>query len=476
RLENNATHGTFVTDLAAGYDLRQSEDDERRRRLPIIGVGLPPNTSMGASGNFLEFYALHAIEYIIDRADRIWKACDLPEGGAFPVIINLSYGLEAGPKDGHILIEKVIRAINEKSEKTGRPIRVILPAGNDLLSEGCAEFDFSDDRAQMLDWRLQPEDQTPNFAEIWSDTLSGTGGDDPSHPFGFSLRPPSGPACASTPGQHGQMNTLERDGVPVARIYCRKYEGVVGTHRMSYVACTAPTLQPDRGIAAPAGAWTWTVTSRREKRGFAYVQSDQNLTYGSNTGLVSYFAHPDFRERDEAGRLIDVASYEPQPKVTDVTPPIRRRGTLNSIASLEEARVIGSYRESDGKPSIYSSSAASDAVKDGRTQPTAVYPGEAGPALFGLMGAGSKSGSAALMSGTSFSTALATRAASQAMLDWISAGRIGEAPGTETWFCDQAKGHKGTTHYPGETVAEKAGCGRIAAPNTGRLPRAPERG
>ncbi|MEM7720655.1 MAG: hypothetical protein AAF222_15775, partial [Pseudomonadota bacterium] len=47
RLENNATHGTFVTDLAAGYDLRQSEDDERRRRLPIIGVGLPPNTSMG---------------------------------------------------------------------------------------------------------------------------------------------------------------------------------------------------------------------------------------------------------------------------------------------------------------------------------------------------------------------------------------------------------------------------------------------
>ncbi|MEO0915458.1 MAG: hypothetical protein AAFY31_00485 [Pseudomonadota bacterium] len=475
RLDNNATHGTFVTDLAAGYDLRQSDEDERRRRLPIIGVGLPPNSSMGASGNFLEFYALHAIEYIIDRADRIWAACDLPEGGAFPVIINLSYGLQAGPKDGYLLIEKVIRAINEKSEKTGRPIRVILPAGNDLLSEGCAAFDFSGDRAQMLDWRLQPEDQTPNFAEIWSDTLTGNGGHDAAHPFGLSLRPPSGPASAATPGQNGQINTLHLDGAPVARIYCRKYEGEAGTHRMSYIICAAPTLQPDRDIGAPAGAWTWTLTSRREKRGFAYVQSDQNLTYGGNTGLASYFAHPDFQERDDTGRLIDVASYEPNPVDTDVTPPMRRRGTLNSIASLAEAPVIGSYRESDGKPSIYSSSASSDAVGAGRTAPTALLPGEGGPALFGVMAAGSKSGSAALMSGTSFSTALATRAVSQAMLDWISAGRVGEAPGTEGWFQVEAQTHESAAGYPGATVAEKAGGGRIAAPETGRLPRAPER-
>ena len=56
-LESNATHGTFVTDLAAGYDLRQSHEDEYRRRLPIIGVGLPPNVSMGSSGENLEFFA-----------------------------------------------------------------------------------------------------------------------------------------------------------------------------------------------------------------------------------------------------------------------------------------------------------------------------------------------------------------------------------------------------------------------------------
>ncbi|MEM7753214.1 MAG: hypothetical protein AAF230_07355 [Pseudomonadota bacterium] len=475
RLQNRATHGTMVGDLAAGYDLRHSYEDEHRRRLPIIGVGLPPNSSMGASGNFLEFFALHAIEYIIDRADRIWRACDLPEGGAFPIIINLSYGLQAGPKDGHMLIERVIRAINDEAEKTGRPIRVILPAGNDLMSEGCAKFDFLEDRARVLDWRLSPEDQTPNFAELWSDILPGDVTDGTFHPVALSLRPPSGPASDATPGEDGQMNTLELEGKPVARIYCRSYEGGAGWHRMSYVLCTAPTLRPDRDVAAPAGAWTWTVTSKKERFGYAYVQSDQNLTYGGNTGLVATFAHPDFHVYDDTGRPIDVASYGPNPVDTDDTPPIRRRGTLNTIASLKEARVIGSYRQSDGKPSIYSSAASSDAVGDGRTAPTCVYPGEGGPALFGLMGAGSKSGSAALMSGTSFSTALATRAVSQAMLTWMDNGRQGDAPGTEDWFCALAEEDEEQAGWPGRTTPEKTGCGRVSAPETGRMRRAPER-
>ncbi|MEM9426949.1 MAG: S8 family serine peptidase [Pseudomonadota bacterium] len=475
RLENNATHGTMVADLAAGYDLRHSYEDEHRRRLPIIGVGLPPNSSMGASGNFLEFYALHAVEYIIDRADRIWKACDLPEGGAFPIIINLSYGLQAGPKDGHLLIEQVIRAINKKAEKSGRPIRVILPAGNDLLSEGCAKFDFHRDRARLLDWRLRPEDQTPNFAELWSDELRGDVKPGMFHPVALSLRPPTGPASDATPGKDGQMNTLELDGKPVARIYCRAYEGGEGWHRMSYVLCTAPTLRPDRDVAAPAGAWTWTVTSKKERYGYAYVQSDQSLTYGSNTGLVSTFAHPDFEYYDEFGRAIDVASYGDEPPTSDDTPPMRRRGTLNTIASLAEARVIGSYRTSDGRPSHYSSAGAFDAVGDGRETPTCVYPGEGGPSLFGLMGAGSKSGSAALMNGTSFSTALATRAVSQAMLTWMDNGRVGDAPGTEAWFCERADEDELQSNWPGGTVREKTGCGRVNAPETGRLRRAPER-
>jgi hypothetical protein len=473
RLDNTATHGTAVADLAAGYDLRQSQDDELRRRLPLIAVGLPPNASMGASGNFLEFFAAHAVEYIVDRADRIWRACALPEGGAFPIIINLSYGLQAGPKDGHMLIERIIRAINTKAEKAKRPIRVILPAGNHLLSEGCARFDFGEGFEQSIDWRLKPDDQTPNFAELWSDLIRGDSPAAQAHPFGLVLKPPSGPASDPVPGTDRQMNTLNLDGKPVARIYCRKHEGGAGWHRMSYILCTAPTLRSDRGVAAPAGAWSWTVSASRAEYGYAYVQSDQNLTYGSNTGLLSSFAHPDFDAYDEFGRPTDVASYAPHPVDTDTTPPMRRRGTINTIASLEEARVIGSYRETDGKPSAFSSSAAPDPVGDGRDQPTCLFPGEGGPARFGLMAAGTKSGSAALMSGTSFSTALATRAVSQAMLAWLDRPdrTLKDAPGSEDWFRERVEADEEQSRWPGSTVPEKAGWGRMQAPGTGRLRR-----
>ena len=54
---------------------------------------------------------------IIDRADRIWQACGYGPDGGFPIVINLSYGLKAGPKDGHMLIEEVIRAATRRETR-----------------------------------------------------------------------------------------------------------------------------------------------------------------------------------------------------------------------------------------------------------------------------------------------------------------------------------------------------------------------
>jgi hypothetical protein len=488
RLENNATHGTHVADLAAGFDLRDPEMDQARRRLPIIAVGLPPRTSMGASGNFLEFFAIHAVAYIIDRADRIWRACGYGPDGGFPIVINLSYGLQAGPKDGHMLIEEVIRAANAAAAETGRVIRVILPAGNDLLSEGAAVFDVEGDQAQTLEWRLKPEDHTPNYAEVWSDVLNGAGGAQPKHALSLRLAPSGGPQSPAAPGRAGQRATLVDDADPdrpIARIYCRKHDNVPPGgqtsppwHRVGYVLCTRPTLDEDRLAGAPAGVWNIAVSAGDgppgARRGFAYVQSDQSLTFGSDTGLISTFAHPDFTAHDAAGRWIDAYDYPTDgsaPALTDTTPPMTRRGTLNTIASLAEARVIGSYRQSDGKPSTFSSAASSAVVGDGRAAPSALLPGEDGAARFGLLAAGSKSGSAAAFQGTSFSTALATRRIALAFLDWIDGGQQGDAPGTEAWFDAQATADEAAADWPGRTMPEKAGFGRLTAPATGRLQR-----
>ncbi|MEO0945174.1 MAG: hypothetical protein AAFY06_10080 [Pseudomonadota bacterium] len=291
------------------------------------------------------------------------------------------------------------------------------------------------------------------------------------HTLGLAVRPPGGPASTASPGCAGQINTLKDGDRVLARIYCRAHDSSGGGHRLSYVVCTAPTLTSDRMHGAPAGAWKWRVMAQDAAKGFAYVQSDQNLTYGGNTGLVATFAHPDFDAYDDTGQYIDVASYTTPPVDTDVTPPMRRRDTLNTIASLEEARTIGSYRTTDGAPSLFSSAATTAPIGDGRDQPTCLLPGDDGISHFGLMAAGSRSGSAALLAGTSFSTALATRAVSQAMLDWIAKGRKGTAPGTEEWFKAEAAVGEAAESWPHPTVPEKAGYGRMLAPETGRLPR-----
>ncbi len=482
QLETNATHGTHVADLAAGFDLRDGAFDEARRRLPIIAVGLPPRTSMGANGNFLEFFAIHAVEYIIDRADRIWRACGYGPDGGFPIVINLSYGLKAGPKDGHMLIEQVIRAATRHARQSGRPIRVILPAGNDLLAEGAAEFDLPGKGAQALDWRIRPEDHTPNFAEIWSGMIDGAGTAHPEHPLGLCVAPPFGPASPEAKGRAGQMTTLfdeSEPDKPLARIYCRKHDNIPPAggggkpwHRVGYYLCTAPTLNEDRMSGAPSGRWSIAVTGKG--RAYAYVQSDQTLTFGSETGLLATFDHPDFDAVDERGRAIDAFDYPldgSAPKLTDLPPPITRRGSLNAIGGHAESRVIGSYRTTDGQPSTFSSAASSEPVGDGRAAPTALLPGEDGAARFGLLAAGSRSGSAAAMEGTSFSTALATRAVALAMLDWIDNGRVGEAPGTEDWFHARATVQETSAAWPGRTEPIKAGFGRMTAEARGRVPR-----
>ena len=481
RLETTGTHGTHVADLCAGFDLGQSEFDEPRRRLPLIGVGLPPRSCIGASGNFLEFYAIHAIDYILDRADRIWAACGYGKG-SFPVVINLSYGLQAGPKDGQMLIEKVIREATERASSDNRVVRVVLPAGNDLLSEGTANFDLTADSHETLIWRLKPEDHTPNYAEVWSDALPGPCPPSAPHPIAVTLSPPAGPAGPSGPGRAGQIATLtdsDDPAIPLARIYCRVTDdaplsgAAPSYHRLVYVLCTRPTLNSARTQMTPAGAWLLELgtTGDTPAKVWAYVQSDQSLTHGSETGLVSTFAHPDFDLYDEFGRFIDAYSYATPPVLTDTTPPIRRLGTMNAVAHTDTARVIGSYRSSDGKPSIFSSAAAPLAVGNGRVAPTALLPGEDGAARFGLLAAGSKSSSTVAMAGTSFSTALATRRIALALLGWIDGGKAGAAPGDEAWFNATAATEDAAAQHPGATAPQKAGFGRMNAPETGRIER-----
>ena len=83
-------------------------------------------------------------------------------------MINLSYGLLAGPHDGTDAMEVFIRQLIIDCQNEGFPLRVVLPAGNSYLGRIHAQFSFqSVGDVEELRWRVQPDDRTPSFLEIW---------------------------------------------------------------------------------------------------------------------------------------------------------------------------------------------------------------------------------------------------------------------------------------------------------------------
>lgn len=474
-IERAASHGIHVLDLAAGFDPAQPDPVGQRERMALLAVTLPPRPSIGAAGNFLEFLVIHAIRWIVASADAIWQqhyAATMPGRFGFPVVINLSYGLQAGPKDGTMALERFIRAlVDERRQKDCAPLRIVLPAGNDNLECGQARVAVKPAGSAPLTWRLVPEDRTPNYLEIWTETT-----EQGQAPFALQITPPGAAPLWLSPGRPGQYCDLTESTAPdqpLARIYCRSVPGPDGSgRRMNHVICTRSTS--DETAAAPAGAWTVRL---KGAGGWAqlFVQSDQSLIHGAATGLLSYFDHPDYRRFDEdSGRVVDTTDYPPPGRtpIWNDAGPVRRLNTLNAIASLPDCITVAGYRASDGRPVPYSSSGCGAGGGVGRAAPTAALPADDGAARFGLLAAGAKSGSVLAMQGTSFATALATRMVAVDLLDWSrTAADSVLGAGSAAWMERVATLHEASGSFPGDAAPAKIGAGRLPAPALDRIPR-----
>ncbi len=476
-VERAASHGTHVMDLAAGVDPSQPDPDNLGDRLAIIAVTLPPRPTIGASGNFLEFFVIHALQHIVDTADAIWQAHYVGEvAGAFgfPIVINLSYGLQAGPKDGQMAVERYIAALVDQRRAAGRaPLRIVIAAGNDNLEQGQARVQVRPAGSDPLTWRLVPGDLTPNHLEVWTDPLPASA---QAHPFALQITPPGAMPQRLAAGMPGQVCDLADDINPtrvLARIYCQSMlNAQTGTRRFSYVICTRPTLD-HATTTTPAGAWVLRLYGPKTKAQL-FIQSDQSLIHGAATGLLSYFDDPEYQPHDEAGCIIDQCDFPPpgQPPQPRDTGAVGRANTLNAIASLPECIVVAGYRASDGRPAPYSSAGRGDAPGIGRQGPTVAFPSDDGAAHFGLLGAGAKSGSVVAFQGTSFATALATRTVALDLLGWRRDQPDHAAgPGSAAWLAASATLHEMGQPFAGVASFAKIGAGRLKAPASDRIAR-----
>jgi hypothetical protein len=442
-------HGTHVMDIACGED--SSSDPDNR---PIIAVQLPVATTADSSGALLTAPVLEGLRYIVDRADQlaVREAC-----GPLPIVVNLSYGFIAGPHDGNSILEAAIDELITL-RRTVAPMSVVLPAGNSHLARCHARFTLAHNAQQQprLHWRIQPDDRTPSYMELWLPQLSA------GHARVAVRVNPPGAANTSPWIKEGEVwEWRPQNDVLCKVIY---FNGVAAGHprNMVFIAvASTATLHPTDELA-PAGRWELQVKNVGHAATFdAWIQRD-DTPYGYPVrGRQSRFDDRHYNYRHPiTGRKLESdtsASY------------VKRAGTINAMATGRETVVIGGFHRKEWSAAPYS--AAGPIIKP----PGTLWPHRMGPEAMsvsedsvvhhGLLAAGTQSNSTVAMTGTSVAAPQIARWTAERMANGqpydrqavFQFAKTGVAPGYRT----EANPPPGA---PPQPPINRSGGGRIEAP------------
>ena len=392
-LARRRSHGTHVLDLAAG-----ARSDNAPKNRPIVAVELPSEAVGDPSGTPLYAHILMGLIYVLVRAE------DLRLCRKLPVVVNISYGPQQGPHDGSSVFERILELLIQLTAQT-TPLTIVLAAGNSRQSRTHARFPIALGQAEEIGWRLQPEDLTPSFVEFWV-TPAG-------------LKPVKVSVTVTSP--HGDRVVVSEDdtdqGFPLAaqpesQIFRAIYQPVTssaGRTRVVVMVLATANSQPfSTDPVAPAGRWTVRIDNAGEEKVEVegWISRDGPIGGRPAHGRQSCFDDEKYRRNDRDGRPYDfdkVRSY------------VTRERTLSGIATGPSPIVVGGFRRKPGfqpqlgdpraptpdMPATYSSMGEASGITPVRKGPTALGPSDDSLMCPGIIAAGTRSGSAVAMNGTS---------------------------------------------------------------------------
>ena len=438
-----AKHGTHIMDIACGLDPDEVESDSPY----LIGVQLPKWVTEETSGAKLTGHAHYAINYIVSRADQIAAS----EGAApFPIVINLSYGNIAGPHDGTGPLEI---AIDQLIAARAAPLRVVLPAGNHYLSRCHSCFDLSASSSSSgstkeLRWRIQPDNKALSFMEIWLPSLAAD-----------HARPRVEVRLTSPTGERSPWVKPGNTWPPIGTNNVRfSVSSVNLTTRPWILLSVAPTAAMTTATpTAPCGTWLVEIKNKGGAvSADAWVQRGDTPVGYPLWGRQSRLDDANYQRFDIAGRPQEEDSG-PNPSIGPSY--IRRRGSINALATEQRAIVIGGFRRSDCRPSRYSGAgpvATPPTVPPQRTGPDAAAVADDSVALHGILGAGTRTGSVVAMNGTSVAAPQITRL----IANWMSLGSASDRAAVQNFAATNDTCPTPSAPAP----SERLGAGRIALP------------
>jgi hypothetical protein len=362
------THGAHVLDLAAGSpDPLTGRFGDRACDAPIIFVHLPVTAAGDSTGGSLGVRVLDALHFIKQNTSG-------------PVVVNLSYGTQAGPHDGSSLIEAAIDALCVENPR----MTVVIAAGNAAQAAGHAVWNLypknSKASSGTVTLDLSEEDTNDGFVEFWYAAPAGVD-------VAVEVTAPGGTASGPLkPGVRGLV--LGPAKKPLAALLHSQHVAG-GANAMALLALAGRGRTGTRADGAPPGRWQLTVTATATAIG-----SDAPVT------VHAWVERDDLPARSAANQL---AFVEPGPGTPS---PITPAGTLASLATGKQTIIVGARSTLSLEPLPYSSQ---DPTFDDRHVVSRLAEAEDHESSPGLRAAAVRSTDTMRAGGTSAAAAVATR-------------------------------------------------------------------